>query len=122
MFDWRVLASLLNILLIVILIGLVIHFRDRSIKLEETNKVLEAQISSVLDDHEKYADMYRDVSNRLNTARILTLEGTLRLENMVIESDVDSDLHKWSKDKLPEEVKSVLTDMKESLIGGSYGK
>lgn len=120
MFDWRVLAGLLNILLLVILIGLVMHYRDRSISLKEANNSLEAQISSVLDDHDKYADMYRDVSNRLTTARILALKGTLRLENIVIESDTDSELNKWSRERIPEEVKDVLTEIQESLSGGLY--
>lgn len=120
MLDWRVLAGLLNILLLVILIGLVMHYRDKAIGLKEANNSLEAQISSVLDDHDKYADMYRDVSNRLTTARILALKGTLRLENIVIESDTDSGLNKWSRERIPEEVKDVLTEIQESLSGGSY--
>lgn len=120
MLDWRVLAGLLNILLLVILIGLVMHYRDKAIGLKEANNSLEAQISSVLDDHDKYADMYRDVSNRLTTARILALKGTLRLENIVIESDTDSELNKWSRERIPEEVKDVLTEIQESLSGGSY--
>lgn len=120
MLDWRVLAGLLNILLLVILIGLVMHYRDKAIGLKEANNSLEAQISSVLDDHDKYADMYRDVSNRLTMARILALKGTLRLENIVIESDTDSELNKWSRERIPEEVKDVLTEIQESLSGGSY--
>lgn len=120
MLDWRVLAGLLNILLLVILIGLVMHYRDKAIGLKEANNSLEAQISSVLDDHDKYADMYRDVSNRLTTARILALKGTLRLENILIESDIDSELNKWSRERIPEEVKDVLTEIQESLSGGSY--
>lgn len=120
MLDWRVLAGLLNILLLVILIGLVMHYRDKAIGLKEANNSLDAQISSVLDDHDKYADMYRDVSNRLTTARILALKGTLRLENIVIESDTDSELNKWSRERIPEEVKDVLTEIQESLSGGSY--
>lgn len=122
MLDWRVLVGVGNVLLIAILIGLVIHYRDKTLSLTEANNSLEAQISSVLNDHTKYADMYMDVSNRLTVARILALDGTLRLENIVIESDTYSELNKWSRERIPEEVKDVLTEIQESLSGGSNAK
>lgn len=119
MLNWRVLTWLLNLLVIFGLLAVGKHYYTKSVLLKESNNALEAQISSLLNDHNKYADMYRDVSNRLNIARILALEGTLRLDNIVIESEPDSELDNWSRAKIPEEVKSVLTDMREAL-GGSY--
>ncbi|MGL5262080.1 MAG: hypothetical protein ACRC9P_06830 [Bacteroides sp.] len=96
------------VVLVVGMFGLVINYRDTVKRLELINNSLEAQISSIMDDSNDLAELYQDVSNRLNTARILALNGTLRLEDIVLDAEPDSEVVDWSRSKIPQEVLSVL--------------
>lgn len=122
----RLVISLLLVLGGGIYIG-ILHgkYRVNKIQLEVANKQvisLEAQISSVLKEHEELAELYLNISNRLRYVRFDTLQATLRLEDTVLNSEPESDLAKWSSSALPKEVKEVLSNMGRNYDTGTKSK
>lgn len=99
----------------VFVIGILLSFnRGYKSKLEVANKQvnsLEAQIASVLEEHHDLAELYLNISNRVRNVRFDTLQDTLRLEEVVHNSEPESDLRKWSNQTLPTEVKEVMSNM-----------
>lgn len=107
--------SLVVSLLGVVTIGILLSFnRVYKSKLELANRQvnsLEVQIASVLKEHHDLAELYLNVSNRVRIVRFDALQETLRLEEVVHNSEPESDLRKWSNQSLPTEVKEVMSNM-----------
>lgn len=98
-----------------LIIGILLYFnKEYKAKLDLANKqvsVLELQNKAILKEHQDLAELYLNISNRVRTVKFDTLQETLRLEEAIDNSEPDSDLHKWSNQTLPREVKEVMSNM-----------
>lgn len=118
MLEWKSVALLVGVLLILLMGSITVHYRTSMRVYQEANKRMEAQIASIMKDTSSLAELYRTASKNVSNVRFEALETNRRLESKVDNPQTKEEAD-WSRDTIPDTIRDVLQELKDYPKGGS---